>query len=84
MIEKIIQGRYKLKKQKGHPTKFKRRSPKDSELKNLNHSKKYLYNFVRMLEDPYPNAFIKIGKRKIIFKQAFYNGKKLLINGEIE
>ena len=84
MIEKIIQGRYKLKKQKGHTTKFKRRSPKDSELKNLNNSKKYLYNFVRMLEDPYPNAFIKIGKRKIIFKQAFYNGKKLLINGEIE
>ena len=84
MIEKIIQGKYKLKKQKGKPTKFKRRSPKDSELKNLNHSKKYIYNFVRMLEDPYPNAFIKIGKKKIIFKQAFYNGKKILINGEIE
>ena len=84
MIRKIIQGKYKLKKQKGNPTKFKRRSPKDSELKNLNHSKKYLYNFVRMLEDPYPNAFIKIGKRKLILKQAFYNRKKLLFNGEIE
>ena len=84
MIGKIIQGKYKLKKQKGNPTKFKRRSPKDSELKNLNHSKKYLYNFVRMLEDPYPNAFIKIGKRKLILKQAFYNRKKLLFNGEIE
>ena len=84
MIGKIIHGKYKLKKQKGRVTKFKRRSPKDSELKNLNHSKKYLYNFIRMLEEPYPNAFIKIGKKKIIFKQAFYNGKKLLINGEIE
>ena len=84
MIEKIIQGKYKLRRQKGNPTKFKRRSPKDSELKNLNHSKKYLYNFIRMLEEPYPNAFIKIGKKKIIFKQAFYSGKKLVINGEIE
>ena len=37
-----------------------------------------------MLEEPYPNAFIKIGKKKIIFKQAFYSGKKLVINGEIE
>jgi hypothetical protein len=37
-----------------------------------------------MLENPYPNAFIKIGKRKLILKQAFYNRKKLLFNGEIE
>ena len=84
MVEKIIQGKYKLKKQTGRPTKFKRRSPKNSELKNLNHSKKYIYNFIRMLEDPYPNAFIKFGRHKIVFKKAFYNGKKLLIDGEIE
>ncbi len=84
MTKKIIQGKFKPKKQSGIPSKFKRRQPTDSELKNLNHSKKYLYNFIRMLEDPYPNAFIKIGKHKIIFKQAFYNGKKLSIEGEIK
>ena len=37
-----------------------------------------------MLEDPYPNAYIQVGQRKIIFKKAFYNGKKLSIHGEIE
>jgi methionyl-tRNA formyltransferase len=36
-----------------------------------------------MLADPYPNAFIKIGKKKIIFKDIKYNGKKLEFKGEI-
>ncbi len=84
MIKKIIEGKYKLKKQIGYPTKFKRRNPKDSELKSLNLSKKQIYDFIRMLEDPYPNAFIKLGKKKLIFKKAFYNGKKLSFNGEIK
>ena len=84
LILKIIQGKYKTRKQKGKITKFSRRKPIDSRLRNLKYSKKYLYNFIRMLEDPYPNAYIKIGKRKMIFKKAFYNGKKLSIKGEIE
>ena len=84
MILKIIHGNYKRRKQTGKPTTFSRRKPKDSKLKDLNFSKKYLYNFIRMLEDPYPNAYIQVGQRKIIFKKAFYNGKKISINGEIE
>ena len=84
LILKIIKGQYKERKQSGRPTFFKRRKPEDSELKHLNHSKKYLYNFIRMLEDPYPNAFIKIGKQKIIFKKGFYNDNKLTIQGEIQ
>tara|TARA_B100001540_G_C15772953_1_gene627276 strand:+ start:258 stop:917 length:660 start_codon:yes stop_codon:yes gene_type:complete len=84
LILKIIKGQYKERKQSGKPTFFKRRKPKDSELKNLNYSKRYLYNFIRMLEDPYPNAYVKLGKEKIIFKKAFYNNNKLTIQGEIE
>ena len=84
LILKIIKGQYKERKQSGRPTFFKRRKPEDSELKHLNHSKKYIYNFIRMLEDPYPNAFIKIGKQKIIFKKGFYNDNKLTIQGEIQ
>ena len=83
MIVKIIQGKYSLKKQSGKPSYFKRRKPDQSELKDLNNSKKYLYDFIRMLSDPYPNAFIKIGKRKIIFKSAKFNGDKLTFEGEI-
>ena len=37
-----------------------------------------------MLSDPYPNAFIKIGKKKIIFKSSKLDGKKLSFEGEIE
>ena len=84
MILKIIRGDYKRRKQTGKSTTFSRRKPKDSKLKDLNVSKKYLYNFIRMLESPYPNAYIQIGKRKIIFKKAFYNGNNLTIKGEIE
>jgi len=84
MILKIINGKYKERKQFGTPTMYKRRKPDDSELKSLNHTKKFLYDFIRMLEDPYPNAYMKIGKKKLIFKKAFYNKNKLSIQGEIE
>lgn len=84
MVTKIIKGQYKMKKQVGKPSVYKRRKPEESQLKNLNYSKRYLYDFIRMLEDPYPNAFIKIGKKKIIFKSAKYDGKKLKFVGEIE
>ena len=84
LILKIMNGRYKRKKQSGKPTTYSRRKPKESELKSLNHSIRYLYNFIHMLEDPYPNAFIRIGKQKLIFKKAIYNNKKLSLEVKIE
>ena len=84
LILKIMNGRYKRKKQSGKPTTYSRRKPKESELKSLNHSIRYLYNFIRMLEDPYPNAFIRIGKQKLIFKKAIYNNKKLSVEVKLE
>jgi len=83
MIIKIIAGKYKVKKQRGTSTVYKRRKPEESEIKHLNFSKSYLYDFIRMLGDPYPNAFIKIGKRKILFKAAKYDGRNLNFEGQI-
>ena len=83
MINEIIEGKYKRRKQKGISSKYKRRTPKESELKTLDYSKRYLYDFIRMLGDPYPNAFIKIGKKKVTFKSANFDGKTLSFNGEI-
>ena len=63
--------------QKGEPTCYKRRVPEQSEItldtiKNC--SAEHIYNFIRALGDPYPNAFIK-----------GCDGKKLLIkNAELE
>ena len=84
MIQQIVQGKYHQRKQKGKKSYYKRRNPKQSELKSLNHSKEYIYNFIRMLSDPYPNAFIKIGNKKITFKSAKFEDKELKIQGEIK
>lgn len=83
MITKIVNGKYKKRKQKGHPTYYARRKHSQSELKNLNFSKQYLYDFIRMLEDPYPNAFLKSDKKRIVFKSVKYDGKHLKFEGEI-
>lgn len=83
LINNIINGKFKKRKQTGKITTFKRRRPEESELHTLDYSKKYLYDFIRMLADPYPNAFISFGKRKIVFKDAIYDGKRLKFKGEI-
>ena len=83
MITKIISGKFKRRKQTGEVSIYKRRKPSQSELKTLNHSKIYLHNFIRMLSDPYPNAFLKIGNHKIIFKSSSFDGKNLKFQGEI-
>ena len=84
LITNIISKKFKLSSQKGTPTYYKRRIPSQSELKDLNKSKLYMHNFIRMLADPYPNAYIKIGKKKIIFKTSKFDGKKLSFEGVIE
>ena len=51
-------------------TYYPRRKKKESEIshKELKHkSATYLYNKIRMLEDPYPNAYLRINKRKKLY-----------------
>jgi methionyl-tRNA formyltransferase len=83
MIEKIISGNYKLTKQKGKSSIFKRRKPEDSELNSSSHSLDYFYNFIRMLDDPYPNAFIRLGTKKLFLKNPQFKKGKITFNGEI-
>lgn len=60
---KVFKKKYKLKNQNEKmATYYRRRTPLESELtlkeiKNKNSN--YLYNKIRMLGDPYPNAYIK-------------------------
>ena len=84
IISQIIKGKFRRRKQIGKPTLYKRRKPSQSELKSLNYSTKYLYDFIRMLSDPYPNAFIKIGKKRIVFKTATLERNQLRFEGIIE
>ena len=60
---------------------YTRRKPEDSEI-DMNEDMTKIYDFIRMLADPYPNAFLMEGSRKIIFKDAkFDNG---VISGRYE
>lgn len=58
---------------------FKRRQPHQSELTAddfKNKTAEELYNIIRALEDPYPNAFIKCkGGRKLLFKNVVISEK---------
>ena len=55
-------------------TYYKRRTPDQSEITKYeinNSTAEYLYNKIRMLEDPYPNAFIRTSDgKKLIIKTA--------------
>ena len=71
---KMFKQKYKDKKIKVKKI-YSRRKPKDSEitLKDLrSKSANYLYNKIRMLQSPYPNAYIKTidGKRLYLLKAS--------------
>ena len=71
---KILNNRnIKIKKQNHRiATFYRRRKPEESEitLKEIkNKSAEYIHNKIRMLDDPYPNAFIKIKNKKIFIKK---------------
>lgn len=69
----LNQKNIKIKKQNHRKaTFFKRRKPEDSEItiKEIkNKSAEYIHNKIRMLDDPYPNAFIKLKNKKIYIKK---------------
>ena len=75
LTKKMLDGKLEATAQdESKATFFKRRQPQQSELKAedfCNKSSEELYDFIRALEDPYPNAFIvcKDGK-KLLFKQC--------------
>jgi len=76
---KILKKNYKEKKTRILKV-YKRRNPKQSEitLKEIKFkSAVYLYNKIRMLQDPYPNAFIKTfdGKKLYIQKATISKNK---------
>ena len=72
---KIFNGDYLLTSQlHGDATYCKRRKPTESEItidELTTQSSEYLYNKIRMLADPYPNAFIKTKDgKKILIKEV--------------
>lgn len=75
LTKKMLNSKYKDKKQtKSNVKIYKRLLPKDSEITVndlLTKNSNYLFNKIRMLGDPYPNAFIKLKDgKKLLIKEA--------------
>ena len=81
LITKFLKKKKKLKKiQKGKVKMRKRRKPGDSRI-SINFLKKNridtIYNFIRCLTDPYPNAYLEDNYgNKILFKKIKFIKKK--------
>lgn len=60
-------------------TFYKRRKKNESEIteEDLKEGYEHLWNKIRALENPYPNAYIKIGDFKLLIKRAEYLNRKL-------
>ena len=57
----------------------KKRVPKDSRINKNDFAKmsaKEIYNFIRCLEDPYPNAYIEDDFGKLFFKKVRFESRK--------
>jgi methionyl-tRNA formyltransferase len=57
------------KKQIGEIIWAPKRTEQDSKI-NFNNKSRYLHNFIRALVDPYPNAFVENGSRRIKIKNS--------------
>jgi methionyl-tRNA formyltransferase len=70
-LKLLCDGLSPIKQNEEFATIFRRRKPEDSEItieELLNYPASYLYNKIRMLQSPYPNAFVRTsdGKRLLI------------------
>jgi methionyl-tRNA formyltransferase len=76
MIEEIIEYQIEPVPQNGSPTVFSRRSPPDSEIRDLKNMAA-LYDFIRMLDaEGYPKAFINYNGYRFEFTRAgMYDGR---------
>ena len=83
MVAKLLVGAYEPRPQVGASTRVRRRRPEESELPDLHAPLARLYDHMRMLADPYPNAFLRIDGKRLVFKDARFDGTKLRVWGEL-
>jgi len=87
MIPEIIENNITPQPQKGNKIIFKRRTPQESDLLQLEHiTKRKVYDFIRMLDaEGYPKAFIKLNDELMIkFSEVHLKNNKLVGRFEIE
>ena len=79
-IKILTEGLNPIAQDNQKATVYKRRKPDESEItieEIKNKPGRYLYNKIRMLQDPYPNAFIRtINDKKLYITQSYVDGEK--------
>ena len=83
MAVELLAGRYTSTPQQGTGSYYPRRKPAQSELKLDELTLEGIYDHVRMLEDPYPNAFVRIGGKRLVFKTAEYQNGRVIATIEL-
>ena len=83
MIGRILAGDYTPRAQSGPARVYRRRRPDESELRDFSLPLEKIYDRIRMLAEPYPNAFVRIDDKRIVFTDARFDGKRIAIKGEI-
>ena len=83
MINKIINKKLKPIPQKGEIVEFKRRTPKESDLKLISNLSK-TYDYIRMLDaENYPNAFLENKNLKFMFYNANFDKENNIIEANV-
>ncbi|SEW03407.1 formyltransferase family protein [Chitinophaga arvensicola] len=83
MMKEILETRPALKKQQGEPLLFKRRTPAESNLKEVN-TLENAYDFIRMLDaEGYPHAFIENEYFRFEFTRASLKSESIIADVRI-
>ena len=84
MILDILVSEPQAQPQEGEPVVFPRRKPEEGNLAQLQ-SLDHLYDYIRMLDaDNYPHAFFEVGRFRLEFRRATYQGDRVLADVTIK
>lgn len=78
MIVTIINEQPVPLPQSGEPVQFRRRTPVDGDIANLE-TLVQVFDFIRMLDaDGYPSAFVEVGNFRFEFRRASFRGDEIV------
>lgn len=83
MVDALLTGTLQPQRQPQHGFVRRRRQPSDSELRDLSLPLDRLYDVVRALDDPYPNAFLRLSGKRIALRAPRRDGDALIAEAVI-
>jgi methionyl-tRNA formyltransferase len=83
MVAELLSGRCQERPQSGGGFARRRRQPHESQLTDLQLPLDKLYDVLRALDDPYPNAFLTIDDKQIAFRKPRLEGEILIAEAVI-